>query len=323
MSRRLLYLLLRSMLAGSFLVSVVASCSSSSGNLTLFYQPQSSIERYDGHAWSPNGQWVASESTDTTKPSLFHANGHLANQLRLGCDLGSGEEDFSWLADGRLSCLTGNEPPTLSLLTLTAEGKISKESSIIVSRPSDSVMYAMQWNPHHFWLATIADQIPGEISPTLYITDLQGHNLISPMDLTVQDGEELSWSSDGTMLAIVDHNGDIHLWKVQQHKTGQLMLTPLRLLKAETTTGEIIAWSPSGRWLVCRHGTSQGEDYLFLLATDGSGKQVKLTSSYTDGQLYDPAWSPDGKQLIVSRVSDGALMSLNIAQLLKDKGVKP
>src|SRR5579885_2462563 len=323
MSRRLLYLLLRSMLAGSFLVSVVASCSSSSGNLTLFYQPQSSIERYDGHAWSPNGQWVASESTDTTQLSLFYANGHLANQLRLGCDLGSGEEDFSWLADGRLSCLTGNEPPTVSLLTLTAEGKISKESSIIVSRPSNSVMYGMQWNPHHFWLATIADQIPGEISPTLYITDLQGHSLISPMDLTAQDGEQLSWSPDGTILAIVYNTGDILLWKVQQSSTGRLSLTKLRQLAAGTPMYDTIAWSPSGHWLVCRHETSQGEDYLFLLATDGSGKQVKLTSSDSDGQLADPAWSPDGKQLIVGRVSDGALLSLNIAQLLKDKGVKP
>ena len=34
-------------------------------------------------------------------------------------------------------------------------------------------------------------------------------------------------------------------------------------------------------------------------------------------------WSPDGKQLIVSRVSDGSLMSLDIARLLKQKGVTP
>ncbi len=313
----------KSLLWIGVMVFVLEGCMSSPSDLTVFYQPQSSIERYGGHGWSPNGEWLASESSDTTQLSLFHANGQLANELRLGCDLGSGYEDFSWLADGRLSCLTNSDPPTVSLLTLTAQGKISKESSIIVSRPSDSIMYGMQWNPHHFWLATIADQIPGAISPTLYITDLQGHQLISPMNLTTQDGEELTWSPDGTILAIVDHNGNILLWKVQQSNTGRLMLKQLRLLKAETTTGENIAWSPSGHWLVCRHGTYQGEDYLFLLATDGSGKQVKLTSSDTDGQLYDPAWSPDGKQLIVGRVSDGALMSLNIAQLLKDKGVKP
>ncbi len=96
-----------------------------------------------------------------------------------------------------------------------------------------------------------------------------------------------------------------------------------RRLAAGTDYLQNVAWSPSGRWLVCRHATYESEDYLFLLATDGSGKQVKLTSSTTDGQLDYPAWSPDGKQLIVSRVSDGALLSLDIATLLKQKGVQP
>jgi WD40 repeat protein len=321
MSKRLLYLLLSSLLAGCLLLIGVISCSSSpSNNLSVFSQP---LDNYEGHAWSPDGRWLASESTDRSKLSLFRANGQLINELHQLCYLEGGEQDFSWLADGRLSCLAGNKPPTLNIFTLTAEGKVSKESSLIVSRPSGTVMYGMQWNPHHFWLATIADQIPGIISPTLYITDLQGHQLISPMDLTTQDGEQLSWSPDGTILAIVDHNGDIELWKVQQSSTGRLSLTKVRQLAAGTPMYDTIAWSPSGHWLVCRHETSQGEDYLFLLATDGSGKQVKLTSSDSDGQLADPAWSPDGKQLIVGRVSDGALLSLNIAQLLKDKGVKP
>jgi Tol biopolymer transport system component len=62
---------------------------------------------------------------------------------------------------------------------------------------------------------------------------------------------------------------------------------------------------------------------LFLLAADGSGKPVKVTSSTTDGQVVAVAWSPDGKQLIVARASDGVLMSLDIAKLLKAKGVKP
>jgi Tol biopolymer transport system component len=321
MSKRLLYLGISSILAGCLLLIGVISCnSSSSNNLSVFSQP---LDNYEGHTWSPDGHWLVSESTDRSKLSLFRANGQLVSELRLGCYLGGGEQDFSWLADGRLSCFVGNGPPSLVVFTLTAGGNVSKKDSILVSQPSNRVMYAMQWNPHHFWLATITNRTQGGISPTLYITDLQGHNLISPMDLTTQDGEALSWSPDGTILAIVDTNGDIQLWKAQQSPTGQLLLTNLRLLKTGTPVYETIAWSPSGHWLVCRHETSQGEDYLFLLATNGSGKQVKLTSSYTDGQLYDPAWSPDGKQLIVSRVSDGALMSLNIAQLLKDKGVKP
>jgi len=54
-----------------------------------------------------------------------------------------------------------------------------------------------------------------------------------------------------------------------------------------------------------------------------AGKQVKLSSSTTDRQLAAVAWSPDGQQLIVARASDGALMLLDIAKLLKAKGVKP
>lgn len=103
----------------------------------------------------------------------------------------------------------------------------------------------------------------------------------------------------------------------------KLTITRTITLKAGTTTDEGLAWSPSGHWIVCRHGSYKSEDYLFLLATYGSGKQVKLTSSTTDGQLDSPAWSPDGKQLIVSRVSDGSLMSLDMASLLKQKGVIP
>lgn len=179
----------------------------------------------------------------------------------------------------------------------------------------------MQWNPQHFWLATIADSSAGGgISPTLYLSDLQGHQLLVPRPVNAQD---LAWSPDGTQLGLVDQNGDVMLLRIQQLSVDKLTITRTITLKAGTTTDEGLAWSPSGHWIVCRHGSYQSEDYLFLLATDGSGKQVKLTSSTTDGQLAYPAWSPDGKQLIVSQVSDGSLMSLDIASLLKQKDVTP
>ncbi len=192
------------------------------------------------------------------------------NELKLRCDLGNGEGDFSWLPDGRISCFVSNEPPIVSIVTLNAKGQVEKHTTIPVPINFGTITFAMQWNPKHNWLATIAKSKPGNGLTTLYLSSLQGQNLIMPMKV---DSENLVWSPDGTKLALVQQNGDIVLLQVQQAASGNLHVTKIRQIMAKTVSDESIAWSPSGRWLVCRHGNYQGEDYLFLLATDGSGKR--------------------------------------------------
>ena len=291
---------------------------SSSSNLQPFAQDGN---EHIGGKWSPDGQWFASSIFLENLLRLFSANGQVISTLS-GCNLGGLGRDYSWLPDRRISCFTGNTPATRRLTIIELDQKRQAKKSIQSTVPftPGAYIYDLQWNPHHFWLATIADRIAGETSPLLYLTDLEGQNLIVLMSTSA---EQLAWSPDGTTLALVQENGDILLLKVQQRESGKLTVTKIRQLAAGTPADENVAWSPSGRWLVCRHGTYEAEDYLFLLATDGSGRQVKLTSSTTDGQLNFPAWSPDGKQLIVSRVADAALMSLDIATLLKEKGIEP
>lgn len=293
---------------------------SSSENLTPFVNDGNN---YNGGKWSPDGHWLAASIFPSDTMRLFSPDGQVKSTWQSGCDLGGGT-NFSWVSDGRLSCFIGNQPPVLQIIELDQRGQIKGRTLISVPITPGTIVYDLQWNPRHFWLATIAEAQPGggARSETLYLSDLDGHSLISPLSIS---GEQLAWSPDGTILALVQENGDIVLLKVQQTKPGKLAMTRIRQLAAGTPADENVAWSPSGRWLVCRHGTYEGEDYLFLLATDGSGKQVKLTSSTKDGQLSFPAWSPNGKQLIVSRVSvsDSVLLSLDIATLLKEKGVKP
>jgi Tol biopolymer transport system component len=277
-------------------------------------------KRYNWSKWSPDGRWLAAERAESTSVGLFASNGRLVNTLSLGCYMATGSEDFSWLSDGRISCFTGNHPPILRIAELDQEGQFKRSTEMNFPMLLDTFIYALQWNPHHLWLATIADKKPGETSPTLYLTDQEGHNLISPLRI---DSEQLAWSPDGITLALVLRRGDVLLLKVQESEPGKLTVTKSRQLAAGTDDLQNVEWSPSGHWLVCRHVSYESEDYLFLLAADGSGKQVKLTSSTTDGQLAFPAWSPDGKQLIVSRVSDSALFSIDMVKLLKEKGVEP
>jgi len=315
-------------IASLFLVLVIcAGCGAfspggSSAPLTDFAPATS---RFDGHNWSPDGHWLAAESADDFI-TLFSADGQLVNTLSLGCYLESDVEEMAWLPDGRLSCIVDKAPPLLGIFTLDRAGKVKDKTTIPVPINPRMVVLAIQWNPHASWLATIANSQVGNIHiPTLYISDLAGHLLFAPMLL---DADILDWSHDGKTLALVltnhdNGNGDIELLHLQQTSAGMLTVTSTRQLVAGTASGENVEWSPSDRWLVCRHGTYESEDYLFLLATDGSGKQVKLTSSTTEGQLAFPSWSPDGKRLIVTRVSDGALLSLDIAAVLKEKGVQP
>ena len=318
----------RSIITMCLLLVMCTGCSllasgGSSDFLTVFSGDSAS---YDGHSWSPDGHWLAAESSTIDSFALFNRSGQLVNNLNLGCYLGGGVEDIAWLPDGRLSCIIKKQLPMLGIYTLDQSGQVINKTPIPVPIEPQAVVSAIGWSPQKLWLATIASSRVGSIHiPALYISDFTGHLLFGPM---LVDANTLAWSHDGKALALVlnnhaDGNGDIELLHLQQTRTGTPTVTSTIQLAAGTASEENIAWSPSDHWLVCHFGSYESDDYLYLLATDGSGQRVKLTSSATDGQLGYPSWSPDGKQLIVTRASDGALLSLDIAALLKEKGVAP
>jgi len=302
------------------LLLMISACSSTSstGNLAPFSQDGAN---YSGAQWSPNGHWLASSVVPTDTIHLFSPNGQVINTVS-NCVLSGLGTDFAWTPDDRLSCLTAY-PRQLQLLTLTQKGDVQKSTRIPLPILPGTIDWNFQWNPHHFWFAILAEPVPGSGDSSLYISDVNGRELLAP--LNINNAQELAWSPDGKTLALTEPTGDIALLSLQQHSSGQLSIVQTRILHAGASDIGNLAWSPSGRWLVCRHASYNSEDYLYLFATDGSGKQVKITSSITDGQLDSPAWSPDGKQLIVDQIAiaGDTLMTLNIEQVLKEKGVQP
>jgi tricorn protease len=73
-------------------------------------------------------------------------------------------------------------------------------------------------------------------------------------------------------------------------------------------------WSPDGAQIAFISDIS-GEDQVYVINQDGSGKPEQLTSRF-QGMLYAPEWSPDGKRLAFSD-KDGKLYVLEI----EDKSV--
>lgn len=306
-----------------FCVLLISACStfpstSSDGNLAPFSRDGNS---YNGGQWSPNGQWFAATVDSTNTIHLFSPNGQLMHTVT-HCVLSGLGTDFAWTPDNRLSCLTSHSSQ-LQLFTLSQQGAIQKTTYIPIPVAPGTLDRNLQWNPHHFWFAILSESAPGSADSFLYISDMSGHSLLSPFN--AHDAQELAWSPDGKTLALTEPTGDITLLSFQQQPSGKLAITQTRILHAGASDIGNLAWSPSGRWLVCRHASYNSEDYLYLFATDGSGKQIQITSSTTDGQLDFPAWSPDGKQLIVAQIAitGNTLMTFNIEQVLKEKGVQP
>jgi Tol biopolymer transport system component len=315
-----------------FLLWCLSGCGNSS-YLTAFISDYQG-SHFDEGVWSPDSRWFAAATYDDTtnlgNVYLYAADGTLEKILKLDC-YDPGLSLLSWLPDGRISCIVEDHGPPgivgvdhLQMVEVNKQGQPGKRTVFSLPIELGALISSFQWNPRHLWLALIAATSPGSVSYSLYLSDAQGHALLQPIPVGTAD-TTMAWSPDGKLLALTQENGDITLLSVQQEANGKLTLTQTRSLQAGTSNQDTLTWSPSGKWLVCRHGTYTGEDYLFLLAADGSGKTVKLTSSNNDGQLANPNWSPDGKQLIVEHVdlAGGELLSLNIEQLLKEKHIQP
>lgn len=102
-----------------------------------------------------------------------------------------------------------------------------------------------------------------------------------------------TWSPDGREVAFTtDITGRSNLWKVAAAGGWPMQLT----VSNDRQMGA--SWSPDGKWIVYQQDHGGNEIWqLFAIPADG-GTPVLLAGD-ADTAVSDPAWSPDGSQLLV------------------------
>jgi TolB protein len=149
------------------------------------------------------------------------------------------------------------------------------------------------WSPDGKLIAFVSDK--SSTFPTLWLmnaADGSGRRALTTPGLQQEAVDALSWSPDGTQLAVTLFNepGPTQIALVPLGATGR---QAGRVLTSHPGGAVDPAWSPDGAW-VAYAGHDGYAIEMYAVHPDGT----TVTRLTTDGQLSrSPAWSPDGRQL--------------------------
>jgi dipeptidyl aminopeptidase/acylaminoacyl peptidase len=203
-----------------------------------------------------------------------------------------GSQAPAWSPDGtRIAFIRpyGEFPPD-DLFVMDADG-----GNVHQLTHTDQHQVGVSWSPDGAWLA-VGRGLRPDRDYDLWLVRADGS---SEHQLTSGPRNDIGplWSPDGANIAfsaspaINDSNGT-GVFVMHADGTGIHQLTPYEWDRA-------LAWSPDGQQILFLRRDTQ----LMVMARDGSGQRMVYGCSGAC-QILSAAWSPDGKELLVSVVVD-------------------
>jgi WD40 repeat protein len=235
--------------------------------------------RVSAVAWSPDGRWIATASSDHTARVWDARTGE-----PVGAPLKHGDEvnEVEWSPDGT-RIATASDDHTARVW----DARTGQPASAPLQH-GDKVE-TVAWSPDGMRLATGSDD------HTARIWDLRkGQPAVVPL----QHGdtvEAVAWNPSGTLLATGSMDHSARIWNAQ---TGGAVGTPLQHANAVVS----VAWSPNGA----------------LVATAAWDGMARIWDARTRRPVGEPlqharevtavAWSPDGTHLATASLDRTALL---------------
>lgn len=199
----------------------------------------------------------------------------------------------TWSPDGTRLAFTNG-----SLYLMNADGSNTQEVPL-----TDFHISPLSWTPDGRRLTVFAAAPPAAVTPSLNpdrampvastpaiaLLDLERNTLTALVQGADPRVTSFTWSPDGTRLAYVAYNHQIHV-----------MYLDGRPGYSFSVLGQAVrdlSWSPDGRQLACISYKYTGVSKIYLVNVDGTALHPLILQSPFSAEV-EPAWSPDGQQLV-------------------------
>lgn len=160
-----------------------------------------------------------------------------------------------------------------------------------VSSPADQVQPRFSPDGREILFTNYA---PGLPNTEIYVMGADGRQPTA-LTNTGAGNSDATWSPDGTQVAFVSvrNNDGPNIFVMRTDGTG------LKEITHDATGKSELAWSPSGdRIAFVRSPLGGGDREIYSIQPDGSGLTDLSNDPSTDD--VEPAWSPDGSQIVFS-----------------------
>lgn len=237
-----------------------------------------------GIAWSPEGETIASGSSDNTIGVWNTENGKLIRPLE-----GHKSTVWSvyWSPDGR-TLASGSSDKTVRLWD-TEKGK----EKCTLEGHSNTV-FSVSWSPDGCILASAS------VDKTIRLWDATNGKEINILKGHESDVNRLSWSPDGKILASGSSDKKIILWEINNEKSIQAAKIRRRLDHQGPVY--VLSWPPNGRLLASSSGEDRGVIWIWDPYT---GRKLNILEGHRRA-VTSVDFSCDG-YLLASKSQDGTV----------------